>query len=195
MTAARQAWAADLLHFWFHKLRPAQWFGRDDAVDAALRRRFAPLLTGLSRQPLRKFLSDPLTARAAVLLFDQVPRNSFRGDPRAFATDRLAAGHHPRRPQTGLAPAPDPHPAPVPAAAADAQRRHCRPAPIGPAVRRQWRCRAQGLCPQPLPHGRPLWPLPAPQRRARPPLQPGRSARGCQRQRLVGLTRSPECRI
>lgn len=91
MTAARQAWAADLLHFWFHKLRPAQWFARDDAVDAALRRRFAPLLSGLSRQPLRKFLSDPLTVRAAVLLFDQVPRNSFRGDPRAFATDRLAA--------------------------------------------------------------------------------------------------------
>lgn len=90
MTAARQAWAADLLHFWFHKLRPPQWFARDDAVDAVLQRRFAPLLTGLPRQPLRKFLSDPLTARAAVLLFDQVPRNSFRGSPRAFATDRLA---------------------------------------------------------------------------------------------------------
>jgi len=91
MTAARQAWAADLLHFWFHHLRPPQWFGRDEAADAQLRRRFAPLLTGLSRQPLRKFLADPLTARAAVLLFDQVPRNSFRDSPRAFATDRLAA--------------------------------------------------------------------------------------------------------
>lgn len=91
MTAARQAWAADLLHFWFHKLRPPQWFARDDAVDRQLRRRFAPLLVGLSRQPLRKFLADPLTARAAVLLFDQVPRNSFRGEARAFATDHLAA--------------------------------------------------------------------------------------------------------
>ncbi len=91
MSAARQAWAADLLHFWFHKLRHPQWFARDDAVDAQLRRRFAPLLRGLPRQPLRRFLADPLTARAAVLLFDQVPRNSFRGSPRAFATDQLAA--------------------------------------------------------------------------------------------------------
>lgn len=91
MTAARQAWAADLLHFWFHQLRPPQWFARDDAVDAALRRRFALRLPGLSRQPIRKFLGDPLAARAAVLLFDQVPRNSFRGQTRSFATDRLAA--------------------------------------------------------------------------------------------------------
>lgn len=91
MSAAPRRWAADLLHFWFHELRPPQWFARDDTVDAALHRRFAPLLPGLSRQPLRKFLGDPLTARAAVLLFDQVPRNSFRGSARAFATDRLAA--------------------------------------------------------------------------------------------------------
>jgi uncharacterized protein (DUF924 family) len=91
MSAAPRRWAADLLHFWFHELRPPQWFAADDTVDAALRRRFAPLLPGLSRQPLRKFLGDPLTARAAVLLFDQVPRNSFRGSARAFATDRLAA--------------------------------------------------------------------------------------------------------
>ena len=91
MSAAPRRWAADLLHFWFHELQALQWFVRDDAVDAALRRRFAPLLPGLSRQPLRKLLSDPLTARAAVLLFDQIPRNSFRGSARAFATDRLAA--------------------------------------------------------------------------------------------------------
>lgn len=91
MAAAPQGWAAGLLHFWFHRLRPPQWFARDDAVDAVLRRRFAPLVRDLSRQPLRKFLRDPLTARAAVLLFDQVPRNSFRDSAQAFAADRLAA--------------------------------------------------------------------------------------------------------
>lgn len=90
MTAARQAWAAELLHFWFHRLRPNQWFARNDKVDAALRRRFARDLAMLGKRPARAFLRDPLTARAAVLLFDQMPRNLFRDDGRAFAYDPLA---------------------------------------------------------------------------------------------------------
>jgi uncharacterized protein (DUF924 family) len=90
VTAARRPWAADLLHFWFHELRPAQWFGRNDCVDQALRRRFGRSLAMLRGRPAREFLGDPLTARAAVLLFDQLPRNLFRDDPRAFAQDRLA---------------------------------------------------------------------------------------------------------
>ena len=90
MAAAHPFWAAELLHFWFHHLRPDQWFGRNDVVDAALRRRFGRYLTMLGKRPAQGFLHDPLTARAAVLLFDQVPRNLFRGDPRAFAYDRLA---------------------------------------------------------------------------------------------------------
>lgn len=35
-------------------------------------------------------MRDRPTARAAVLLFDQVPRNLYRDDPRAYATDHLA---------------------------------------------------------------------------------------------------------
>lgn len=91
MVAARRPWAADLLHLWFHRLRPQHWFGRDDAVDALLIRRFARLIGKFQRRPFREFLRDPLTARAAILLFDQIPRNAFRGSPRAFATDQLAA--------------------------------------------------------------------------------------------------------
>lgn len=90
MSGATRRWAAEILRFWFHELKPAQWFGRSDAVDAALRRRFAGDLAALRRRPAREFLGDPLTARAAILLFDQVPRNLFRDDPRAFATDPLA---------------------------------------------------------------------------------------------------------
>lgn len=87
---AGRRWAAELLHFWFHRLRPEQRFGRDDAVDAALRRRFGRDLAALQVRPPREFLTEPLTARAAILLFDQVPRNLFRQDSRAFATDELA---------------------------------------------------------------------------------------------------------
>lgn len=87
---ARRRWAAELLHFWFRRLRPGQRFGRDDAVDAALRRRFGRDLAALRYRPAREFLADPLTARAAILLFDQVSRNIFRDNPLAFATDPLA---------------------------------------------------------------------------------------------------------
>jgi len=90
MTAARRRWAAELLHFWFDELRQEQWFGRSDAVDAELRRRFARDLAALRRRPVREFLAAPLTARAAVLRFDQVPANRYRAAARAFAADPLA---------------------------------------------------------------------------------------------------------
>lgn len=90
MTAARRSWAADLLHFWFHELRPEDWFRPDPRLDAALRRRFARWLAALRPRPAGEFLTDPATALAAVLLFDQLPRNLHRGSPLAFATDPLA---------------------------------------------------------------------------------------------------------
>jgi uncharacterized protein (DUF924 family) len=90
LAAARRRWAAELLHFWFGTLRPRDWFRPAATIDDELRRRFGRDLAMLSRRPASEFLTDPLTARAAVLLFDQVPRNIHRGSPRAFATDRLA---------------------------------------------------------------------------------------------------------
>jgi uncharacterized protein (DUF924 family) len=81
LAAARRRWAAELLHHWFYVLRPGDWFRADERVDADLRRRFAPDLAMLRTRPAREFLDDPLTAFAAVLLFDQVPRNIDRGTP------------------------------------------------------------------------------------------------------------------
>ena len=89
MTAAPRRWAADLLHFWFHELGPEEWFGGSAEVDAASQR-FAPDLDMLGCRPPHEFLGDPLTSRAAILLFDQIPRNAFRKDARAFAHDALA---------------------------------------------------------------------------------------------------------
>lgn len=90
MAAAPRRWAAELLHFWFHSLRPHDWFHSSPALDDELRRRFGRDLAMLRDRPAREFLSDPLTARAAVLLFDQVPRNIHRGSAQAFAIDPLA---------------------------------------------------------------------------------------------------------
>ena len=42
------------------------------------------------RLPPDRFLGDPRTALAAVILFDQLPRNMFRGHADQFMTDPLA---------------------------------------------------------------------------------------------------------
>ena len=90
MAAPQRRWAAELLHVWFHTLRPRDWFRPGPEVDEMLRRRFARELAALSPRPAAEFLSDPMTALAAVLLFDQLPRNLHRGSRQAFATDPLA---------------------------------------------------------------------------------------------------------
>ena len=90
MAAPQRRWAAELLHFWFHELAPRQWFAPDPDVDAQLLRRFSRELSAMRRCSAEGFLTDPQNALAAVLLFDQMPRNLHRGTPLAFATDELA---------------------------------------------------------------------------------------------------------
>lgn len=79
-----------MLHLWFHKLEPKDWWNGSEAVDAMLRRRFERELLALSVRPPDEFLTDPKTALASVLLFDQVPRNLYSGSPLAFSCDPLA---------------------------------------------------------------------------------------------------------
>ena len=90
MAAPQRRWAAELVHLWFHGLDPGDWFAPNPAVDALLRRRFARELASLRTRPAGEFLTGPHEALAAVLLFDQLPRNLHRGTPQAFATDPLA---------------------------------------------------------------------------------------------------------
>ncbi len=90
MALAPRQWAADLLHFWFHELTPADWWDGSEQTDAEIEKRFRHWLEALFVCAPASFLHHPQTALAAVLLFDQVPRNVYRGTPEAFATDPLA---------------------------------------------------------------------------------------------------------
>lgn len=83
-------WAAEVLHVWFHQLGRADWFNPAPHVDAMLRRRFLDKLHALGRQSAGAFLTGPDLALASVLLFDQVPRNIFRGSAKAYDWDALA---------------------------------------------------------------------------------------------------------
>jgi uncharacterized protein (DUF924 family) len=82
-------WARDVLGFWFAR-DPKQWWKADEALDAEIEERFRSLWEEQRERPPEDFLEAPDHALAAVILFDQFPRNMFRGHADQFATDPLA---------------------------------------------------------------------------------------------------------
>jgi len=86
---ASDDWRADVLKFWFG-LDRAQWWKADPALDHRIKETFLKLWAEKRQLPVESFLADPLTALAGVILFDQLPRNMFRGHAEQFATDHLA---------------------------------------------------------------------------------------------------------
>ena len=82
-------WQAAVLKFWFG-LDKEQWWRGPPELDEEIRGRFLELWEEKRQLPARCFLDDPLTALAGVILFDQLPRNMFRGHADQFSTDPLA---------------------------------------------------------------------------------------------------------
>jgi uncharacterized protein (DUF924 family) len=83
-----QEWTI-ILRFWFG-LEASQWWTADPKLDAEIKRRFLNVWIEKRQLPVSRFLDRPLIALAAVILFDQFPRNMFRGNAEQFATDHLA---------------------------------------------------------------------------------------------------------
>ena len=82
------AWADEILEYWF-SLRPEQWW-RDRSLDAEIAERFGSVWEEKRQLPAEAFLGSRGEALAAVLLFDQFPRNMFRDHADQFSTDTLA---------------------------------------------------------------------------------------------------------
>jgi len=84
----------DVLDFWFNEAGPSRWYTVSTAFDAVIRRRFAKAVEGqaqtLSQTGEHAWMEAPESALALVLMFDQFPRNIWRGSGRAFAYDPLA---------------------------------------------------------------------------------------------------------
>ncbi|MBB4148986.1 DUF924 family protein [Sphingobium scionense] len=83
-------WAAALLDFWFNQVGETGWYSHDPALDQHCIDRFAVLWSEKRTLPPENFLDRADDALAAVLLFDQLPRNMFRAQAQAFATDPIA---------------------------------------------------------------------------------------------------------
>lgn len=85
-----------LLDFWFGAGTPEflrfrrLWFTADPAFDALVRARFLADWERASRGELAEWRDAAESCLALVILCDQVPRNLFREDARAFSTDALA---------------------------------------------------------------------------------------------------------
>jgi len=84
-----EAWVSEVLDFWFSRSKEEWWRGSPE-FDEEVRERFAIEWARQARREADAFLADAETALAAVILFDQFPRNMFRGHADQFATDHLA---------------------------------------------------------------------------------------------------------
>jgi uncharacterized protein (DUF924 family) len=82
-------WRSEVLKFWFG-LSCDDWWKGGAELDHRIRQDFLKLWAEKRQLPVEAFTADPLTALAAVILFDQFPRNMFRGNADQFSTDHLA---------------------------------------------------------------------------------------------------------
>ena len=81
--------AAEIVSFWSNAGWD-RWFTKDAAFDDQIRERFLDTYEAAAAGKLSGWEHSAQDALALLILLDQFPRNMFRGDARAFATDPLA---------------------------------------------------------------------------------------------------------
>ena len=80
----------DILAFWLDDIGPEGWYVADAALDAKIRDRFLDAWTGAMEGRYALWLTYPSGTLAYLILLDQFSRNMFRGEARAFSSDRVA---------------------------------------------------------------------------------------------------------
>ena len=79
-----------ILDFWFKETPQSRWFVADPLFDAAVRSRFEEVWREGRAGGLTEWENDKQGTLALIVLFDQFPRNMFRGTAEAFSTDALS---------------------------------------------------------------------------------------------------------
>jgi uncharacterized protein (DUF924 family) len=88
-----------ILDFWFGAYdsvvataaaRSKLWWGKDAAMDRAIRERYEPTLKLAAEGRLDAWSDTPAGCLALILLYDQFPRSMYRNLPAAFAYDAAA---------------------------------------------------------------------------------------------------------
>ena len=78
------------MSYWFEELASDDWWAQNHVIDQQITERFLELWKEQKSRTAADFLGSPETALAAVILFDQFPRNMFRDSADAYSTDHLA---------------------------------------------------------------------------------------------------------
>lgn len=80
---------ADIIAFWTDAGYD-RWYAKNDAFDAEIRARFLATYEAARDGRLASWEASDDGTLALIVVLDQFPRNLFRNDPRAFATDDAA---------------------------------------------------------------------------------------------------------
>jgi uncharacterized protein (DUF924 family) len=87
----------EILEFWFGKPDDLDygksrkvWFTKNPEFDREVRSRFLPVYQQAAAGELDDWKASPQGCLALIILLDQFPRNMFRGQSQAFATDPQA---------------------------------------------------------------------------------------------------------
>lgn len=80
----------EVLDFWLHEVGPEGWYAGGEALDAEVREGFADLWRAARDGGLEHWVEGAAGALGFIILTDQLPRNMWRGQADAFATDALA---------------------------------------------------------------------------------------------------------
>ncbi len=79
----------DVLEFW-RGAGPDKWYVQDPEFDQEIAVKFGDFWCFVAQGRPPEWCTNPESALAMIILTDQFPRNMFRDDPRAFATDDIA---------------------------------------------------------------------------------------------------------
>ena len=79
-----------ILDFWFKEIDQKLWFVADAAFDAEVKARFEQIWRDAREGKFSAWEDDKEGTLALIILFDQFPRNMFRGTGEAFSTDASA---------------------------------------------------------------------------------------------------------
>jgi uncharacterized protein (DUF924 family) len=80
----------EILAFWLDEIGPKGWYATDPALDQTIRDRFEQAWRQAQQGGYSLWLTYPSGVLAYLILMDQFPRNMFRGEGRAFSSDRAA---------------------------------------------------------------------------------------------------------
>ncbi|ANP35231.1 hypothetical protein JL2886_00298 [Phaeobacter gallaeciensis] len=80
----------EILEFWLDEVGEKGWYVQDDDLDATIRKRFGKAWEEACEGKFSLWLTYPSGTLAYIILMDQFPRNMFRGEGQAFASDEIA---------------------------------------------------------------------------------------------------------